>query len=104
MVEKARAVIAARKGLKEAEALVASGDREMAELAEMEIEELRERLPLLEQEMQLLLLPKDVDDKADIVLEVRAGTGGDEDVHPLCPAHGLEGRNRGRFARRCRGL
>lgn len=78
VVEKARAVIAARKGLKEAEALVASGDREMAELAEMEIEDLRERLPALEQEMQVLLLPKDVDDKADIVLEVRAGTGGDE--------------------------
>jgi peptide chain release factor 1 len=50
----------------------------MAELAEMEIEELKEKLPELEQEMQILLLPKDVDDTADIVLEIRAGTGGDE--------------------------
>ncbi|AXE65379.1 peptide chain release factor 1 [Hyphomonas sp. CACIAM 19H1] len=78
VVEKARDLMSARKGLAEAEAMLASGDREMAELAEMEIEDLRERLPELEQEMQILLLPKDVDDKADIVLEVRAGTGGDE--------------------------
>ncbi|KCZ98418.1 peptide chain release factor 1 [Hyphomonas polymorpha PS728] len=78
VVEKARDLMSARKGLAEAEAMLASGDREMAELAEMEIEDLRERLPALEQEMQILLLPKDVDDKADIVLEVRAGTGGDE--------------------------
>ena len=78
VVEKARALMTVRKGLSEAEAIIASGDREMAELAEMEVDDLRERLPVLEQEMQLLLLPKDVDDKADIVLEVRAGTGGDE--------------------------
>ncbi|MGE6698987.1 peptide chain release factor 1 [Hyphomonas sp. NPDC076900] len=78
VVEKARDLMSARKGLAEAEAMLASGDKEMAELAEMEIEDLRERLPVLEQEMQILLLPKDVDDKADIVLEVRAGTGGDE--------------------------
>ncbi|MCA8897189.1 MAG: peptide chain release factor 1 [Hyphomonas sp.] len=78
VVDKARELIAARKGLVEAESLASGGDREMAELAEMEIEELREKLPGLEQEMQILLLPKDVDDTADIVLEVRAGTGGDE--------------------------
>jgi peptide chain release factor 1 len=78
VVEKARELLGARAGLAEAEQLAASGDREMAELAQMEIEDLKERLPVLEQEMQVLLLPKDVDDKADIVLEVRAGTGGDE--------------------------
>ena len=78
VVTKARELLAARQGLSDAEALAASGDKEMAELARMEIEELKERLPDLEQEMQILLLPKDVDDKADIVLEVRAGTGGDE--------------------------
>lgn len=78
VVEKARELLGARAGLAEAEQLATSGDREMAELAQMEIEDLKERLPVLEQEMQVLLLPKDVDDKADIVLEVRAGTGGDE--------------------------
>ena len=50
----------------------------MAALAQMEVEDLKERLPALEQDMQILLLPKDVDDKANVVLEVRAGTGGDE--------------------------
>ncbi|MFN7054615.1 peptide chain release factor 1 [Hyphomonas sp.] len=78
VVETAREVLSARRGLSEAEALAASGDREMAELARMEIEELKERLPELEQAMKVLLLPRDSDDRADIVLEVRAGTGGDE--------------------------
>jgi peptide chain release factor 1 len=78
VVEKARELLSARRGLQEAETLAASGDAEMADLARMEIEELKDRLPDLEQAMQVLLLPKDVDDKANIVLEVRAGTGGDE--------------------------
>ncbi|MCA8891753.1 MAG: peptide chain release factor 1 [Hyphomonas sp.] len=78
VVEKARDLLNSRNGLKEAQALAAGSDKEMAELAEMELEELKEKLPGLEQEMQILLLPKDVDDAADIVLEIRAGTGGDE--------------------------
>jgi len=78
VVDKAREVMTARKGLEEAQALASSGDAEMAELAQMEIEDIKDRLPDLEQEMQVLLLPKDVDDAANIVLEVRAGTGGDE--------------------------
>ena len=78
VVAKARDLLASRKGLKEAEALAGGSDRDMAELAELEIGELKEKLPVLEQEMQILLLPKDVDDAADIVLEIRAGTGGDE--------------------------
>ncbi len=78
VVEKARELLAARRGLTEAEALAASGDPEMVDLARMEIEDLKDQLPALEQAMQILLLPKDVDDKANVVLEVRAGTGGDE--------------------------
>ncbi|MEQ9505886.1 MAG: peptide chain release factor 1 [Hyphomonas sp.] len=78
VVEKARELLSARQGLKDAQALESSGDAEMAELARMEIEEIKDALPELEQAMQILLLPKDVDDKADVVLEVRAGTGGDE--------------------------
>ena len=53
-------------------------DAEMAELAQEEINDLKARIPDAEDAMQLLLLPKDADDKANIVLEVRAGTGGDE--------------------------
>ena len=78
VVAKARDLLAARKGLEEAEALASAGDAEMADLARMEIESLKDQLPALEQDMQILLLPKDVDDKANVVLEVRAGTGGDE--------------------------
>ena len=71
-------MLTARRGLADAQALEAAGDSEMAELARMEIQQIKDILPALEQEMQILLLPKDVDDKADIVLELRAGTGGDE--------------------------
>jgi peptide chain release factor 1 len=78
IVEKARELMAARRGLDEALALAGSGDADMAALAQMEVDDLKERLPALEQDMQILLLPKDVDDKANVVLEVRAGTGGDE--------------------------
>jgi len=78
VVDKARDLLNSRTGLKEAQALASGSDKDMAELAEMEIEEIRDKLPGLEEEMQILLLPKDVDDAADIVLEIRAGTGGDE--------------------------
>ncbi len=78
VAEMARTVQAARNGILEAEALMAAGDPDMAELAALEREDLRERLPSLERDMQKLLLPKDTDDAADIVLELRAGTGGDE--------------------------
>jgi peptide chain release factor 1 len=55
-----------------------SGDAEMAELARGELEALKERLPELERGVALLLAPKDKDENASAILEVRAGTGGDE--------------------------
>ena len=76
VVEAARDLIAMREGLEEAEAMAKGDDAEMAELAQEEINELKAKIPDAESEMQLLLLPKDADDKANIVLEVRAGTGG----------------------------
>ena len=60
------------------EEMAASGDAEMAELAREELAELKERLPALEHEVALLLAPKDKDENASAILEVRAGTGGDE--------------------------
>lgn len=53
-------------------------DKEMRELAEMEYYELKEQLPALEKEIKVLLLPKEEDDEKNAILEVRAGTGGDE--------------------------
>ncbi len=55
-----------------------SNDREMRELAEMEIPDLKERIEGLEEEMQILLLPKDAADEKSAILEIRAGTGGSE--------------------------
>ena len=62
------------------EEIVADGeaDAEMTELAQAEMEELRARIPELEQTLKLMLLPKDEADAKNAILEIRAGTGGDE--------------------------
>ena len=53
-------------------------DKELREMAEMEIEELEDKLPGMEQELKLLLVPADPDDSKNVILEIRGGTGGDE--------------------------
>jgi peptide chain release factor 1 len=79
VAEKARELKTARESFEEAEAIIEDGsDRDMVELAEEERQDLKKRLPVLERELQLLLIPKDRDDDASIMLEIRAGTGGDE--------------------------
>lgn len=78
VVDAACELISMREGFAEAETMMKSDDPDMVELAEEEFNDLKERIPAAEQAMQLLLLPKDSDDKANIVLEIRAGTGGDE--------------------------
>ncbi len=55
-----------------------SGDAEMREMAEVEFAELKERRPALESKIQVMLLPTDEADQRNVILEVRAGTGGDE--------------------------
>jgi peptide chain release factor 1 len=55
-----------------------SSDPEMKELAEAEMQELRARIPEIQQALQIMLLPKDSADDKNAILEVRAGTGGDE--------------------------
>jgi peptide chain release factor 1 len=57
---------------------IMTADPEMAEMAAAELDELKDRLPVLEREVALLLAPRDADENASAVLEVRAGTGGDE--------------------------
>ena len=70
----------AEKDLNDAKAMMedAGMDREMREMAEAEYYELKEKLPELEKEIKILLLPKDEEDEKNAILEVRAGTGGDE--------------------------
>jgi peptide chain release factor 1 len=67
---------AATRDLAEADAM--RDDPEMREFAEQEMAQQQERLRRLEGELQLLLLPKDPRDEANLFLEIRAGTGGDE--------------------------
>src|SRR5579862_7983393 len=56
----------------------AGGDAEMRSMAEEELRALKQRIPILEQEVKLALLPKDEADERNAILEVRAGTGGEE--------------------------
>ncbi len=60
------------------EAAVASGDPELAELAEAELPELIAKREALTEELKKLLLPRDPDDDKNVIVEIRAGTGGDE--------------------------
>ncbi len=55
-----------------------AGDPEMKEMAAMEIEDLEVKIPQLEERLKVLLLPRDPNDDKNIMLEIRAGTGGDE--------------------------
>jgi peptide chain release factor 1 len=66
-------LIGARQILKES-----AGDRELQQLASLEVEELDIRVASLESQLKVLLLPKDPNDEKNIMLEIRAGTGGDE--------------------------
>ncbi|MGD9510071.1 MAG: peptide chain release factor 1 [Geminicoccaceae bacterium] len=76
VVEAIEAYQAAKRELAEVEQLAT--DPEMRELAEQERQELEGRLPELEHQVRLMLLPKDADDEKSAILEIRAGTGGDE--------------------------
>ncbi|PEN14842.1 peptide chain release factor 1 [Longibacter salinarum] len=60
------------------EELVETEDGEMKDLAQYELEELTARLPSVEHELKMMLIPKDPEDKKDAIVEIRAGTGGDE--------------------------
>src|SRR5262245_18367933 len=62
----------------EAQATLAEGDAEMRALAKEEISALDEQIAALEQRVKVLLLPKDPNVDRNVVLEIRAGTGGDE--------------------------
>ncbi len=63
----------------EAEEIIADGsDDEMVEMAKMQLDEAKEDLPKIEEEIKFLLIPKDPDDNKNAVVEIRAGAGGDE--------------------------
>ena len=65
--------------INEAQEIIADGSNsEMVEMAKMQLEEAKEKLPEIEDEIRFLLIPKDPEDAKNVVVEVRAGTGGDE--------------------------
>ena len=76
VVEKYREYKKANKDLEQAKEML--NDKELKELAEMEIEEIKEKLPKIEEELKILLIPKDPDDDKNIICEIRAGAGGEE--------------------------
>ena len=79
LVDKRETYISLSDNLKEAEEIIADGsDAEMVEMAKMQLEESKAALPKLEEEIKFLLIPKDPEDEKDVVMEIRAGTGGDE--------------------------
>jgi len=79
LMEKREEYINLDANIKEANEILADGsDAEMVEMAKMQLDEAKERLPELEEEIKFMLIPKDPEDAKNVMVEIRAGTGGDE--------------------------
>lgn len=79
IVEKIKQFQSAEKSLEDCEGMLKEDlDSETKEMVEEEIGELRKNIPLLKREIEILLLPKDEADEKNAILEIRAGTGGEE--------------------------
>lgn len=78
VADKARSYVDLRRRLEEAEEILRSDDPELKQLAHEEVPELKSRLTELEEELKILLLPRDPDDDKNTILEIRGGTGGEE--------------------------
>ena len=79
LVEKRDQYIELTNNIQEALEIISEGsDAEMLEMAKMQLDEAKTGLPVLEEEIKVMLIPKDPEDAKDVVMEIRAGTGGDE--------------------------
>ncbi|MEX2350094.1 MAG: peptide chain release factor 1 [Flavobacteriaceae bacterium] len=79
LMDKREEYVTLTNSIEEAEEIINDGsDSEMVEMAKMEMETAKERIPVLEEEIKFLLIPKDPEDTKNVVMEIRAGTGGDE--------------------------
>ena len=79
LMDKREAYVTLHDNLQEAEEIIADGsDVEMVEMAKMQYDEAKSAIPQLEEEIRFLLVPKDPEDAKNAVMEIRAGTGGDE--------------------------
>jgi peptide chain release factor 1 len=78
VVEKYREYKQVETGIADAKGMLNESDADIRAMAEEELLQLEERLPKIEEELKLALLPKDPNDEKNVILEIRAGTGGDE--------------------------
>jgi peptide chain release factor 1 len=78
IVEKSRAYRSLLRQIEEARTLLNGDDAEMRDLAEVELLEMEPQVELLEKELKGMLVPKDPRDDRNVIVEIRAGTGGDE--------------------------
>ncbi len=78
LVDRYRELAEAEKQLAEAEEMAKDPDPEMRDLAQAEVKELQDRIVRLREEVKILLVPKDPLDSKNVMLEIRAGTGGEE--------------------------
>ncbi len=80
VVKKCREYKAAQQTVKDSLAILedSDSDAELRELASLELDEAKKQLPLLEEELKILLLPKDPNDDRNVIVEIRGGTGGEE--------------------------
>jgi peptide chain release factor 1 len=79
LVDKRDEYIQLSANIDEAKEIIADGsDAEMTEMAKMQLDEAQTRLPQLEDEIKFMLIPKDAEDAKNVMVEIRAGTGGDE--------------------------
>ena len=79
LMEKRTAYLNLTQRQQEAEEIISDGsDPEMTDMAKEELEEVKAKLPELEETIRFMLIPKDPEDAKNIVMELRAGTGGDE--------------------------
>ena len=96
VVETYRAYQRAEADLEQAKALL--GDPELGEMAKEELADAKERLSKLEQELRILLLPKDPNDEKNVILEIRGGVGGEESAlfaHSLFRMYSMYAERRG---------
>lgn len=78
LVEKYNYYLEKEKEMQECKEMMQSKDKEMAELGSIEYYELKEKLPEIEEELKVLMLPKDPNDSKNVIIEIRAGAGGSE--------------------------
>ncbi|MGV8995137.1 MAG: peptide chain release factor 1 [Flavobacterium sp.] len=79
LVAKREELVSLLSNIAEAKEILADGsDPEMNDMAKMQMEEANDRIPELEDEIKFMLIPKDAEDAKNVMVEIRAGTGGDE--------------------------